>query len=132
MEPTQPTQPTQAAQATPPLTSTPSERSYAMSMHITQFASIVIPFAGWLVPLIMWLVKREESAFVNAQGKVIFNWILSSLIYYVGSFILMFILIGWLTLIALVICNIVFIIIGAIRANEGIVWQYPLSIPFFK
>jgi uncharacterized Tic20 family protein len=35
-------------------------------------------------------------------------------------------------LIALVICGIIFTIIGAVRANDGIAWSYPMSIRFFS
>jgi len=53
-------------------------------------------------------------------------------VYCVVSFILMFILVGFLTMFALVLVSIIFPIIGAIKASEGEVWPYPLSIPIFK
>jgi uncharacterized Tic20 family protein len=46
--------------------------------------------------------------------------------------VLCFVLIGILLVPVLVVLNIVFPIIGGLKANEGVVWKYPLSIPFFK
>ena len=46
--------------------------------------------------------------------------------------ILSFVIIGIPMLIMLAILNIVFPIIAAVKANEGKVWRYPLSISFLK
>ncbi|WP_034731426.1 DUF4870 domain-containing protein [Pseudidiomarina atlantica] len=112
----------------------PSEddRNYAMLLHLSQLAGYLIPFAGLIVPLVMWLVKRDTNPYIDANGKVVFNWIISAFIYGVVSVILMFILIGFAMAFALAICHVVFAIIGAIRAKDGIVQDYPLTIKFFK
>jgi uncharacterized Tic20 family protein len=112
----------------------PSEddRNYAMLLHLSQLAGYLIPFAGLIIPLVMWLVKRDTNPFIDANGKVVFNWIISAFIYGVVSVILMFILIGFAMAFALAICHVVFAIIGAIRAKDGIVQDYPLTIKFFK
>lgn len=62
---------------------------------------------------------------------MVLNWILSSLIYAVVFSILIFVLIGIPLLWALALLFLIFPIIGAIKANDGIVWPYPLSIRFF-
>ena len=103
---------------------------YAMMMHFTQFASWLIPFLGIIIPLIMWQ-SRKEDPYIDQQGKVVMNWLFSSIIYGFVSIILCFILIGFVLLIALFICSVVFTIMGAINANKGIVKNYPLSIKFF-
>lgn len=108
------------------------ERTYAMLLHLSQFLGYIIPFAGFIVPLVMWLVKRDESAYIDAHGKVVFNWMISAFIWGFISFILAFVMIGIFMLIALGICHIVFAIIGAIRANDGIIQNYPLTIKFFR
>lgn len=112
----------------------PSEddRNYAMLLHLSQLAGYLIPFAGLIIPLVMWLVKRDTNPYIDANGKVVFNWIISAFIYGVVSVILMFILIGFAMAFALAICHVVFAIIGAIRAKDGIVQDYPLTIKFFK
>ena len=103
---------------------------YAMVMHLTQFCSWLFPFLGIIVPLIMWQSKKDDP-YVNEQGKVVMNWIFSSVIYVVVAIILCFVLIGIPLLVLLFICSIVFTIMGAMDANKGIIKNYPMAIKFF-
>lgn len=105
---------------------------YAMMMHLAQFASILIPLLGLIIPLVMWQSRKNDDDYIDQQGKVVMNWALSSLIYAVISWILVFVLIGFVLLFALFICSIIFIIMGSINANKGVVKNYPLSISFFQ
>ncbi|WP_418536754.1 DUF4870 domain-containing protein [Odoribacter laneus] len=109
-----------------------SEKQYAMFIHISQFAGVIIPGLGWILPLVLWLTKKDTSSYIDANGKIVMNWIISSFLYAIGATILTFILIGIPLLIALGICSLIFTIIGAIRANDGILWPYPLSIKFIN
>jgi uncharacterized Tic20 family protein len=69
---------------------------------------------------------------IDAHGKMVVNWAISATIYAIASIILMFFLIGFLTFFAVAIMGIVFPIIGAIKANKGELWEYPLTIRFIK
>ena len=103
---------------------------YAMVLHLTQFCSWLFPFLGIIVPLIMWQSKKED-AYVDEQGKVVMNWVLSSIIYVIVGIILCFVLIGIPLLVLLFICSVVFTIMGAMDANKGIIKNYPMAIKFF-
>ncbi len=111
---------------------TTNENSWAMLIHLTQFCGYAVPVAGWLVPLVMWLMKKDESEYINDQGKIVMNWMLTELIYWVVCFLLMFVVIGVFLFIPLGIIAVVFPIIGAVKANSGELWPYPLSIRFLK
>lgn len=107
--------------------------TYTMLMHLSQFAAYVVPFIGWCAPIIMWAIKREQ-AIVDQHGKIIFNWMLSAIIYSVGLLVLTM-LVPFLTiplLVLLALASIVFIILAAVNAKNGQANQYPLAIPFFK
>ncbi len=104
---------------------------YALVLHLTQFCSWLFPFLGLVVPLILWQSKKEDP-YINEQGKVVMNWVFSSLIYAVISLLLCFVLIGIPMLAALAICSIVFTIMGAMDANKGVIKNYPLTIKFFN
>lgn len=106
-------------------------RSYSMFMHLAQLCAFILPLLGWVVPLVMWLTRKEDQ-YIDQQGKVVFNWIISAVIYGFVSLLLMVVLIGIPLMIALVVCNIVFAIMGALRAKDGIVKNYPLAIRFFR
>lgn len=107
------------------------ENTYLMLMHLSQFAGFIIAGLGFVIPIVMWLVNADKSEAVSRHGKNIANFMLSMLIYIVVSIILCLVLIGIPMLIALGIIEIVFIIIAALKANNGEYWKYPLSIPFF-
>lgn len=107
-------------------------KPFCLLMHLAQFAGFIIPGAGIILPIVMWVTNKEQFPEVDAHGKNIVNWILSLIIYLVISFILMFAIIGFFLIFALIITNIIFIIIGAVKANQNEVWEYPLSIKFFK
>jgi len=109
-----------------------NERQYAMFIHFSQFTGLIVPLLGWILPLILWQTKKNTSAYIDNHGKIVMNWIISSIIYAIVCGILSLLVIGLFLLIALGICSLVFIIIGAIKANNGETWPYPLSIPFIK
>ena len=104
------------------------ERGYTAMLHISQFAGILIPFAGFILPVVMWVSGKEDSELVDQHGKVVINWMISLAIYLTVCAILSIIGIGLIGLIVLAILNLVYVIKGAIKANEGVLWHYPMTI----
>ena len=94
--------------------------------------SMAVPFAGIVLPVVMWATNKNESPIINAHGKNVINWIISFIIYAFISALLCLVIIGIPMLMTLFICSIVFTIMGAVKANNGKVWKYPMSIQFFK
>lgn len=105
------------------------ESTWCALMHLSQL--LTFSMAGIVVPIVMWILSKDESEMARRQGATMMNWLLSSLIYAVVSFLLVFVVIGIPMLIVLGILQIVFPIIAAIKANEGTVWPYPMAIRFF-
>jgi len=105
---------------------------WSMFIHLSQFCGYIIPMAGLIVPIVLWQVKKDESEVIDRHGRVVVNWILSQLIYAFVSGLLCMIVIGIPLLLALVAVGIIFPIIGALKANSGELWPYPLSIRFFR
>ena len=101
-------------------------------MHLAQFAGLIVPIANIVLPIVMWTTNKDKSELIDQHGKHILNWMISSFIYFFVSFILMFVIIGVFTIFAVAICSIIFTIMGAIKANNGEVYKYPLSITFIK
>lgn len=108
-----------------------TNRDYSLWLHLSQFCSWLMPFMGIIVPLVLWQMKKDD-AYVNEQGKVVMNWVFSSLIYCVISAILCLIVIGFVLLGILFVCSIVFTVMGAMNASNGIVKNYPFTIKFFS
>ena len=97
-----------------------------MLAHLITFVS------SFIGPLVIYLVKKDESAFVADQAKEVLNFHLSVLIYAVAAFLSVFLLIGFVLLPALGVFVFVVTIMGAIRAYEGNAYRYPLCIRFIN
>ncbi len=107
------------------------ENTYCMVMHLSQFLVAVLGPFGLVAPILLWFLGREKSNWIDKQGRVIFNWWISLLIYMTISAALCFLWIGLPLVLACFVCAIVFPIVCAVKASEGIIWTYPMSIDFF-
>ena len=106
-----------------------SVRTWCVLVHATAQVGFLVPVAGHLVgPLIVWLAKRQDSPEIDAHGKESMNFQISMLIYNVVAGILCLIVIGFALLAILHILNVVFVIIAAMRASEGQIYRYPLTL----
>ncbi len=111
---------------------TKQERNWAMLMHFAQLLNILFPFLGLIAVIVMWQLKKEDSAFINRHGKIILNWMFSYMLYALIGIILLYAGIGILILVALKIAIFILAIIWGIKANNGETTPYPLSITFLK
>jgi len=94
---------------------------------------------GWFLgPLIIWLVKKDTMPFVNDQAKEALNFNITIAIIFVILTILGFATLGVGFLLALPlmiiigIVALVFIILAAIKANEGVAYRYPFALRLIK
>jgi len=106
--------------------------AFCMLMHLSSLAGYIAPFLGLVLPIVMWASNKDQSPMIDKQGKIILNWIITSTIILVVGVILSFILIGIPIIFAVVIAGLVFSIKGAIKADKGEIYQYPMSITFIK
>jgi uncharacterized Tic20 family protein len=107
-------------------------RQWAMFLHLSLLAGFIVPLGGLVLPIVIWQIKKAELPGIDVHGKIVVNWIISAFLYAVGGVILVLAIVGIPLLIALGVLGVVFPVIGAIKANDGEVWKYPLSIPFLK
>lgn len=139
---------------------TQNEKTTAALLHLSAFAKYLIPFAGIVVPLIIWQTKKHQSEYVDETGKSVVNFHLSILVYsiviaiilgifFLGSIVkyieienaggdvvpIDLITVGIISLAVLgiwTIAEFILVILGTVRANEGTVYKYPLTINFIK
>lgn len=83
---------------------------------------------GFIVPLVVWLIKKDQSAYLADQAKEALNFQITVLIGFVISWVLTFILIGLLLIPVLLIGNLVFCILAAVKTAGGESYRYPVSI----
>jgi uncharacterized protein len=109
-----------------------TERNWAMICHLSAFAAFFFPFGGIIGPLICWLSKKDESAWVNLNGRNSLNFQLSILLYIVLAIPLFFIIVGIPIVMILVTLKVICIIIASVKAAKGELFRYPLVIPFIQ
>lgn len=102
------------------------ERMWAMLCHI---GAIIL---GFIAPLVIWLVKKDESAFVDDQGKEALNFQITITLACIVSTFLMVVVIGVFLLPVIGIFNLIMLIVAGIKANDGVKYRYPINIRFIK
>ena len=116
-----------------PATNLVNVRTWSAFVHASALLGVFIHFPGHvLAPLIVWLLKRDESPEIDAHGKEALNFQISMLIYNVIAGVFCLILSGFLLLPLLWILNAVFVIIAAIKASDGQLYRYPMTIRFLQ
>jgi uncharacterized Tic20 family protein len=106
---------------------TPDEITWGCAAHWSALVASVVALA-FLGPLIVMLTKGNESPYIRRQAVESLNFQLSILIYGIVSFVLIFVLVGFVLLPIVGIMWLVFTIIGAVRASRGEEYRYPLTI----
>ncbi|OLT27402.1 hypothetical protein BJF83_02205 [Nocardiopsis sp. CNR-923] len=101
---------------------TPDDRQMAFFAHLGG------GLLGWIVPLIIYVIKKDESPFVRQQAAAALNFQLVMLIAYVVSGLLMIVLIGYLTWLAAFIFSIVTGVRAGQAVNQGQQFTYPFNV----
>ena len=108
-------------------------RMWGMFCHLAALAGVIgIPLANIIGPLIIWLIKKESSPFIDDQGKESLNFQISMTIYMFVAALLLIVVIGIVLLPALAVVDVIFVIIAAIKTNNGESYHYPITIRFIK
>jgi uncharacterized Tic20 family protein len=108
-------------------------RMWAMFCHLAGLAGLIIPVVGNIVtPLVLWQIKKDDFPFVDEQGKEAVNFQISMSIYGVVAAVLIFACVGVVLLPAVYLVDLIFLLIAAVKANDGHHYHYPLTIRFVK
>ncbi len=107
----------------PAIIPTGDEKTIAMLAHVLTFVAPI------LAPLIIYLVKKNESAFVEAHAKESLNFQITAGIVVVALFIT---IIGVLLIWVVAILAMALVIVATIKASEGKLYRYPFSIRVIK
>lgn len=100
--------------------------------HLSQLLDFVTGIGGLLIPLILWLVKKDEVLYMDKHGRAILNFRISMFLYILICIpLILFLGLGILGLITIGIFYLVFPIINAVKASNEEEPSYPLSISFF-
>ncbi len=103
------------------------ERTWGSAAHWSAFVAAFVALA-FLGPLLVLLLKGNESAYVRRQAVESLNFQISMLIYAVVSGVLVLVLVGLLLLVVVGLAWVVFTLIGTIRSTNGEEYRYPLTL----
>jgi len=108
------------------------ERNWATIAHLSALAGFIIPFGNILGPLIVWLIKKDQSAHIGDAAREALNFNITVGIGAIISFCLMLVFIGFLLFGVLAIVWLVLVIVAAVKSSDGTVYRYPFNIRFLK
>lgn len=101
--------------------------------HLSQLLDFVTGIGGFIVPLIIWLVKKDEILGMDENGKAILNFRISMFIYIIICIPLILLLgLGILGLIAIGFFYLIFPIVNAIRVSNNQEPNYPFTLNIIK
>ena len=112
---------------------TENERTWGMLAHLSALVGLLFPLVGNILgPLLVWLTRRDSSAFIAAHAKEALNFNITVTLAGVVCLFLALIFIGLLLGTALFIAWLVMTLVAAIRASEGVPYYYPVSLRLVK
>lgn len=111
----------------PVLVTEPSgnDKLWSIVCHLSEFIG-----APFVIPLIVYLVMKDDSPFVRRHAREALNFHLSLLLYSILCIPLLFIDIGFLLLFAIWAAALIFAVVAAIKTGDGKTYAYPLTIRF--
>jgi len=91
-----------------------------------------VPGIGIFGPLVIWLIKKDESPFVEANAKESLNFQLTMLIAYAICWILVFVIVGAFFFAVVWVLNLILVIVASVKASENKIYRYPFNLRLIK
>jgi uncharacterized protein len=107
-------------------TPTSDERTMAILAHVLTI------FFGFIPPLVIWLIKKDESKYVTEHAKESLNFQITIFLAYLVAGVLVCLFIGFLLLFVVWAISIVFAILATIEANNNKIYKYPFCLRLIK
>lgn len=104
----------------------PTDRHFGVAIHLSPLAGLLFgPLI--LAPLVLWLVRRDQSPFVDDHGREMVNALISFVIYHVVAVVTV---IGIIALPVLYVVGLVSMVRGAVAASRSEPFRYPMTLRF--
>lgn len=110
------------------------ERTLAMLCHLIALSGVIVPFGNILGPLIVWMIGKSDSEFVNEHGKSSLNFQISFTLFFIASVVLI-LFIGPIAIVMLggsVLYAVVMVIVNGVKAHNGEDGPYAVTITFLS
>lgn len=104
-------------------------RQWATIIHLSALAGLLGNGVGFvIVPLVIWLLKKNDHPFIDEQGKEAVNFQITMMLAFFVSLVLAIVLIGYVLMAIVGLMAVIFPILAAMKTSEGRSYRYPLSI----
>lgn len=107
---------------------TDSDRNYSIAMHLAPLAGFAF-FPFIFTPIVLWVVRKDQSAFNDDHGREMTNALISFFLYHLAAIITV---IGIVALPVLYVIGIINLIRGAVAAGRGEYFRYPMTVRFIS
>ncbi len=125
-------QPQPAAEPAPPVVEpAPAEEVSRDARNMAMLCHLLAIF-GFLAPLIIWLLKKEDDPFIDKQGKEALNFQITVILAATVATVLSAFCIGVPLLAAILILNFIFCLIAAVKVSGGQDYRYPVALRLVK
>jgi uncharacterized Tic20 family protein len=104
-----------------------NDKIWSVLSHLSALMGV-----GFILPLVVYLMMKNESEYVATNAREALNFHISILIYGLCCVPLAFVVIGFPLMFVLVIGSLVLAIIAAVKASEGSCYHYPLTLRLVK
>jgi len=102
---------------------TSEEKLWMILSHVSLLLGV-----GLVLPLVVYLVKKDTSPLVAHHAKEALNFQISVVLYSLACVLLSFFIVGFFLMFGLVVASMVFSLIASIKASEGVLYRYPLTL----
>jgi uncharacterized Tic20 family protein len=103
-------------------------RNTAVAAHLSTFAGLVVPFGSVIGPLAVWLTRRHRDPFIDQAGREALNFGISIAIYGAVLLVAALMMVGIPFLIVGVVAWVVLASLAAVKASQGQIYRYPLTL----
>jgi uncharacterized protein len=115
-----------------------TERQWATGLHLSGLLGFAGPhFLNVVAPLVIWLIKKQDSPYLDVVGKRVLNFQISYSLYGFAAATLIGLL-WWLVIglflvplyVIIAVAWLLFTIIGAVKESNGETYEFPFVIKF--
>lgn len=100
-----------------------------MFCHLGGFAGLLVPGIGQILgPLILWLARRDQSAYVDHHGREAVNFQISMTLYALVAAALIWVLIGFVLIFVVLAMQFVLMVLASVAASHGELYRYPVTL----
>jgi len=111
-----------------------AESRWLTLMHLLPLSGAILPGSNILLPLICWIIKKDEYEEYDIHGRAVLNFQLTMTMIFIPTIVLMvfYFPVGFPLFVLLGIYILLMPILNAVRVTSGKKIRYPLSIPFLR